>query len=291
MDHLACGGEDAIFKLGELVRFVSSREIEIDAIPAAQTLATETVCAIEDAFPRSVLLNQIHLLVHVVEEIAICGVVHARWIFFLERFLKTLKDFVQLRSQPKACMAEGWIVREAFVYISEYLAQVDPLMPHMWLDEEDSRTTSYLTSGKEKLLNMDMNLSRVVDNLCILNEKIMTKSVDLWTVAKSRRLQERETWKQAHGGRRVPPVPRHLACFPHLISTEWIHERMTEEKAYGEDITNQEWEYARGCVPKCLSFHSMWSKGRHFRTRHFDESRTTMDCAIKPGTAELLKGY
>ncbi|KAI5062165.1 hypothetical protein GOP47_0022704 [Adiantum capillus-veneris] len=51
-------------------------------------------------------------------------------------------------------------------------------------------------------------------------------------------------------------------------------------KARGEDIANKEWEYARGCVPKCLSFNSMWSKGRHFRTRHIDERRTTMDCAI-----------
>ncbi|KAI5062400.1 hypothetical protein GOP47_0022939 [Adiantum capillus-veneris] len=34
---------------------------------------------------------------------------------FLERFLKTLKDFVRLRSQLEASMAEGWIVQEAFV--------------------------------------------------------------------------------------------------------------------------------------------------------------------------------
>ena len=83
-------------------RFVSSKEIEVSAIPAARRLlAIEATCAIiEDAFPRSILVSQVHLFLHR-EEIAICGVVHSRWMFFLERFLKTLKDFVRLRSQPE----------------------------------------------------------------------------------------------------------------------------------------------------------------------------------------------
>ena len=29
-----------------------------------------------------------------------------------------------------------------------------------------------------------------------------------------------------------------------------------------------------------LTFNSMWSEGRHFRTRKIDESRTTNDCGI-----------
>ena len=64
-------------------------------------LAIEATCAVEDAFPHSILVSQVHLLLHLVEEIAICGVVHSRWMFFLERFLETLKDFVRLRSQPE----------------------------------------------------------------------------------------------------------------------------------------------------------------------------------------------
>ena len=79
---------------------MSSKEIEVSTIPTARLLAIEATCAIEDAFPRSILVSQVHLLLHL-EEIAICGVVHSRWMFFLERFLKTLKDFVRLQSQPK----------------------------------------------------------------------------------------------------------------------------------------------------------------------------------------------
>ena len=88
-------------------RFVSSKEIEIAAIPTARLLAVEAVCAIEDAFPRSILVSQVHLLVHLIDEIAICGIVHSRWMFFLEGFLKTLKDFVRQSAQPEASMVES----------------------------------------------------------------------------------------------------------------------------------------------------------------------------------------
>ena len=80
---------------------MSSKEIKVSAIPTALLLAIEATCAIEDAFPRSILVSQVHLLLQLVEEIAICGVIDSRWMFFLERFLKTLKDFVRLRSQPE----------------------------------------------------------------------------------------------------------------------------------------------------------------------------------------------
>ena len=43
--------------------------------------------------------------------------------------MKTLKDFVRQRAQPEGSMAEGWLVQEYFVYISEYLSRVDPSMP------------------------------------------------------------------------------------------------------------------------------------------------------------------
>ena len=43
-------------------RFVSSKEIEVSTIPTAPLLAREAVCAIEDAFPQSILAIQAHLL-------------------------------------------------------------------------------------------------------------------------------------------------------------------------------------------------------------------------------------
>ena len=62
---------------------------------------------IEKTFPTSTLAIQIHILVHLVDEVAMAGVVSTRWIFFLERFMKTLKTFVHQILRLEGCMAEG----------------------------------------------------------------------------------------------------------------------------------------------------------------------------------------
>lgn len=233
-------------------RFVSSKEIEISAIPAARLLAVEAVCAIEDAFPRSILVSQVHILLHLIDEVAICGVVHSRWMFFLERFLKTLKDFVRLRAQPEASMAEGWIVQEAFVYVSQYLYTIDPTLPRLWTEEEDPKMHSNVPSGKGALFVMDREFQAIVNNHCLLNAPAMRKWVDMYIEARDTREREREAWKRTHGGRRAPPFPKELIKFPTLINVEWIHSAMTKAKAQGEQIRHGEWEYARGCLPKVM---------------------------------------
>lgn len=105
-----------------LCRFISLKESKLSSINQACIMAVEAMCLIEEAFPRSILTTQLHLVVHLVDEIAICGVVHSRWMFFLERFMKTLKGFVRQKARPEGLMAEGWLVQESFVYISEYLS-------------------------------------------------------------------------------------------------------------------------------------------------------------------------
>ena len=89
-----------------------------------------------------------HVLVHLIDEISICGFVHSRWMFFLERFLKTLKDFVRKKAQPEASMAESLIVQEAFVCVSQYLFTLDPSLPLLWIEDDDPKKHSHVPSGK-----------------------------------------------------------------------------------------------------------------------------------------------
>ena len=61
------------------------------------------------------------------DEVALAGVVHARWMFFLECFMKTLKGFVRQRARPEASMVEGWLVQESMAHIVEFLGRKGPL--------------------------------------------------------------------------------------------------------------------------------------------------------------------
>ena len=97
----------------------------------AHIKAVEAVCLLEETFPRSVLTSQVHLMVHLFHEMSICGPVSSRWMFFLERFMKTLKDFVRQNAKPEGSMSEGWLIQEGLVFISQYLHETDPSLTHM----------------------------------------------------------------------------------------------------------------------------------------------------------------
>ena len=93
----------------------------------------------EEHFPTSILTIQVHLLVHLVDEVEIAGTVHARWMFFLERFMKTLKGFVRQRARPEGSMAKGWMVQESCVLISEYLSRSQNNILELWNTKDDDR--------------------------------------------------------------------------------------------------------------------------------------------------------
>ena len=99
-----------IYKIGTVVRWISRKEIGIDTIETARLNSIEAVTMAEKYFPTSILTIQMHLLVHVVDEVVVAGVVHSRWMFFLERFMKTLKGFVRQRARLEGSMPMGWLV-------------------------------------------------------------------------------------------------------------------------------------------------------------------------------------
>ena len=62
-----------------------------------------------------------HLFIHLLDKVKLSRIVHARWVFILEKFTNTLKGFVKKKARPIGLMLEGWSVQESCVYISKYL--------------------------------------------------------------------------------------------------------------------------------------------------------------------------
>ena len=58
-------------------RWISCKEINPESLVKAKENAIETVCLFEEVFPTSILTIQVHLLVHLVDEVEIAGIVHA----------------------------------------------------------------------------------------------------------------------------------------------------------------------------------------------------------------------
>jgi hypothetical protein len=57
-----------------------------------------------------------HLMIHLVEELYICGLVHCRWMYPIEHHLKSLKDYVRTYARPEASMAERYAMSETLDY-------------------------------------------------------------------------------------------------------------------------------------------------------------------------------
>jgi hypothetical protein len=100
------------------------------SLETAQVSAVEAVCLLEDTFPQSILTSQVHLLVYIIQDKAIYSPISSRWMFFLERFMKTLKDFVRQNAWPEGSMSEGWLIQKGILFISPYLHQADSSLSH-----------------------------------------------------------------------------------------------------------------------------------------------------------------
>ncbi|RVW24082.1 hypothetical protein CK203_091324 [Vitis vinifera] len=86
-----------------------------------------TLCLLEKYFPPSFFNIMIHLTVHLVREVRLCGPVYFRWMYPFERFMKALKGYVRNHNHPESCIVECYIAEEAIEFCTEYLSNVDAI--------------------------------------------------------------------------------------------------------------------------------------------------------------------
>lgn len=66
---------------------------------------------------------QPHFVVHLVEDVELRGPIQARWLYFLERYMKDLKNFVW--TYLEGSINEGDLAKEAFLF-GKLLSWVNP---------------------------------------------------------------------------------------------------------------------------------------------------------------------
>ncbi|XP_063946024.1 uncharacterized protein LOC108212368 [Daucus carota subsp. sativus] len=68
---------------------------------------------LEKHFPPSFFDVMIHLSIHLVREVELCGSIFLRWMYPFERYMKTFKGYVRNPAHPEGCIAEGYCAEEA----------------------------------------------------------------------------------------------------------------------------------------------------------------------------------
>jgi ssDNA-binding Zn-finger/Zn-ribbon topoisomerase 1 len=89
--------------------------------------AAVILCQLEMYFPPAFFDIMVHLIVHLVREIRLCGPIFLRWMYPVERYMKILKGYTKNPHRPEASIVERYIAEEAIEFCSNYLSEVDAI--------------------------------------------------------------------------------------------------------------------------------------------------------------------
>jgi len=73
------------------------------------------LCELEMFFPSSFFDIMVHLVVHLVREVKLCGAEYLRWMYPVEQYMKILKGYVKNHYLPEASMIERYIAEENLI--------------------------------------------------------------------------------------------------------------------------------------------------------------------------------
>ncbi|RVW61746.1 hypothetical protein CK203_065428 [Vitis vinifera] len=126
----------AITRLCFFFNALCAKVLDVSRLNDLQQDIVVTLCLLEKYFPPSIFDIMLHLIVHLVREVRLCGPVYMRWMYPFERYMKVLKSYVQNHNCPERCIAECYIVVEALVFCIEYLSGRDAIgIPSSMKDE------------------------------------------------------------------------------------------------------------------------------------------------------------
>jgi len=117
----------AITNLCLFFKKICSHTQDPDELDMLQDKVVETVCQLEMYFPPSFFDIMVHLTVHIVREVKLCGPVCFRWMYPFEREMKVMKGYVRNRYRPEASIVESYITEEVLEFVTDYLASVKPI--------------------------------------------------------------------------------------------------------------------------------------------------------------------
>jgi hypothetical protein len=99
-------------KLCIFLNAISQKVINPDILPRLQKDVSQCLVSFELVFPPSFFNIMTHLLVQLVEEIAIHEPVFVHNMFSFERFIGVLKKYIHNRARPKRSISKGYGIEE-----------------------------------------------------------------------------------------------------------------------------------------------------------------------------------
>ncbi|XP_074373719.1 uncharacterized protein LOC141714076 [Apium graveolens] len=112
-----------IIRLCFFFNSLCSKVVDVSKLDKLQSDVILTLCELEKNFHASFFDVMIHLIVHLVWELRLCGPVCYRWMYAFEQFNKVMKSYVRNRYHPEGCIAESYLREESVEFCTEFLKE------------------------------------------------------------------------------------------------------------------------------------------------------------------------
>ncbi|KAL6333211.1 hypothetical protein AAG906_028394 [Vitis piasezkii] len=239
--------------------------VDVSTLDKLQNELVVTLCLLEKYFPSSFFDIMIHLMVHLVREVRLCGPVYFRWMYPFERFMKVLKGYVRNHNHPEGCIVECYIVEEAIEFCTEYLSNVDAIgVPS--ITNVDHKVGAPIPGGH--ITEVDSNLLLQAHHYVLENTTIIQPYIEehmKWLKLNNPRQSKRQKWLQEENMRTF---------------THWLPKKLEVAIADKEPISETLRWIAHGPTHYVSKYHGYVINGCHYNTKDHDEVRVTQNSGV-----------
>ena len=135
---------------------ICSKVIDPSQLDNLEIEAAIIFCELEMYFPPSFFDIMIHLIVHLVCEIRLCGPIYLHWMYPVKRFMKVLKGYTKKQYRPEASIVERYVAEEPIEFCSVYISNTEPVgLPqshhHSMTQGRGTRRFNVVTMDRKRL--------------------------------------------------------------------------------------------------------------------------------------------
>ena len=253
-----------ITKLCLFFKAICSKVVDVEMLRDLQKQIVLILCELEMYFPPSFFDVMVHLAIHLVREVQLCGPVYLRWMYPVERFMKVLKGYVKNRYRPEGCVAERYIVDESIDLCADYLSSVEPV--GMSKSRHDGRS-----KGKGIGASILVNISNVDRELAHLHVLHNSSEVEPFVE------EHKNLLRLAHGDRNESLITREHN--KHFI--DWFDGRIRRQLELDDgSVCEKLYWLSRRPSLKAFSYTSYAINGYTFYTKAHDEKSRMQNSGV-----------
>jgi hypothetical protein len=170
---LTAGARMAVMRMCKVFRRICTKVYNPAEYESLQVDVAESMALLKIEFPPSFFDIMMHLPYHLVQELDLCGPVSTRWMYPIERYMKTLKGYVRNMARPEASMAEGYVKEECIGFVIEYLQRFDVVKRRVWDANEEYGDVEEAVEGAGKPYMMTSALRDIAHKYVLRNVAVM----------------------------------------------------------------------------------------------------------------------